>query len=164
MQAKKITINEVSAKLRSIRRARGLSLAEVELLSDGQIKAVVLGSYERGTRALSVKRAIEIANLYEIPVSQLFSEKKPNESTVEGRRVLDLRIISSRAQIDSPWRERFELLARFSRGILESRQDWNGQVLSIRGDDCRVLALLLNIESEELLRWLDSERVLLAIR
>jgi hypothetical protein len=78
--------------------------------------------------------------------------------------MLDLRTISSQAQRVSPSQERFIVVARFTRAILESRQDWNGEVLSIRSEDCRVLALILNIEIAALLQWLDDEKVLLAIR
>jgi transcriptional regulator with XRE-family HTH domain len=164
MQREKITMSEVSSKLRSLRRARGWPLADVEIASGGRLKAVVLGSYERGSRTLSVKRALEIAEIYEVPVSQLFSDKKSGAVEDVRRKMLDLRTLSARAQSESSMQERFLLLARFTRSILEYRQDWNGQVLSIRGEDCKTLALMLNLESEELLRWLDEEKVLLAIR
>ena len=59
--ATEITDTFVSERLRSIRRAQSLSLNDVEIASNGAIKAVVLGSYERGSRSLSVKRAIQIA-------------------------------------------------------------------------------------------------------
>ena len=164
MQIERITVSDISARLRSLRRARGWSLSDVETLSEGRLKAVVLGSYERGTRALSIKRALEIADLYGVPVTQIFTDKKSSPREVQGRRMLDLRTISTRAQLATPSQERFIVIARFTRAILESRQDWNGEVLSIRSEDCRVLALILNIEIAELLRWLDDEKVLLAIR
>ena len=164
MQEEKITVSDISAKLRSLRRARGWSLSEVEVMSKGRLKAVVLGSYERGSRTLSVKRALEIADLYGVPASQLFTDKKSFDSPTDSRRMLDLRTISRRAQIESPAQERFVMITRFTRSILESRQDWNGEVLSIRNEDCRALALILNIERAELLRWLNDEKVLLAIR
>jgi len=43
--ATEITDTFVSERLRSIRRAQSLSLNDVELASNGAIKAVVLGSY-----------------------------------------------------------------------------------------------------------------------
>jgi transcriptional regulator with XRE-family HTH domain len=164
MAMEKITITDVSAKLRALRRARGWSLLDVETRSQGQLKAVVLGSYERGTRSLSVKRAIEIADLYEIPLSQLFTDRKISPDVNTGRKMFDLRTISNRAQVPNVWRERFTILAGYTRAIVESRQDWNGEVLSVRSSDCAVLALILNIEHGELLQWLDDQKVLLAIR
>ena len=159
-----VTISDISAKLRTLRHARGWSLLDVERVSQGRIKAVVLGSYERGSRTLSVKRAIEIAGLYEIPLSQLFTDKKVTIDMNTGRKIFDLRTISARAQRPNEYSERFTILARYTRSIVESRQDWNGEVLSLRSSDCSVLALILNIEFSELMQWLDDQRVLLAIR
>jgi transcriptional regulator with XRE-family HTH domain len=164
MQAEEITIADVSAKLRALRRARGWSLMDVEIMSEGRLKAVVLGSYERGSRTLSVKRALEILELYGVPASQLFTEKKTFDSPSDTRRMLDLRTINRRAQVEGPWRERFLLIARFTRSILESRQDWNGEVLSLRTEDSKIIALILDINKAELLRWLDDEKVLVATR
>lgn len=159
-----MTMSEISAKLRALRRARGWSLTDVERVSRGRLKAVVLGSYERGSRSLSVKRALEIAELYEVPISQLFSDKKGTSPEVIGHKMLDLRTINTRAQSDNTARQRFMIIARFTRAILESRQDWNGEVLSIRSEDCRVLALILEIPLTELLKWLAEEKVLLTFK
>ncbi len=159
-----ITMSDISAKLRTLRRARGWSLLDVELQSKGKIKAVVVGSYERGTRTLSVKRAIEIAQLYEVPLSQLFTEKSYTPGSISGRKMLDLRTISRKAQIENQWTERFLILTRFTRAIVESRQDWNGEVLSLRSVDCGILALILNIDEAELMNWLDQEKILLTLR
>jgi transcriptional regulator with XRE-family HTH domain len=164
MQIEKITMSEICSKLRSLRRARGWSLMDVEIASGGRLKAVVLGSYERGARSLSVRRALEIAELYGVPASQLFSDKKSAASEDLRRKMLDLRTLNARAQTDSATQAHLLLLARFTRSILELRQDWNGQVLSIRAEDCKALALMLNIDNQELLKWLDEEKILLAIR
>ena len=88
-----ITIQQVSARLRAIRISRSLSLSDVEALSKGGLKAVVLGSYERGARTLSVKRAITIAALYDVPLSQLFTEELPVEVISAERTVIDLSLI-----------------------------------------------------------------------
>ena len=87
----RITPAQVGLRLRSIRRSRSLSLGDVEELSKGKLKAVVLGSYERGTRNLTVKRAIEIAEIYNIPVDQLLSEKVAEVLTSIPRLMLDIR-------------------------------------------------------------------------
>ena len=46
----------LGARLRSIRQQQGLSLQGVEEKSNGRWKAVVVGSYERGDRAISVAK------------------------------------------------------------------------------------------------------------
>src|SRR5690606_22454217 len=51
----------LGARLREARRARGLTLQDVEERSGGRWKAVVIGSYERGDRAVSAARLTELA-------------------------------------------------------------------------------------------------------
>jgi len=163
--ATKLTIEQVSARLRAIRTSKSLSLSDVETLSQGEIKAVVLGSYERGARTLSVKRAMALAALYEIPVTQLFGDQQTVELLHASTTVLDLRAINLRAQNESqPGQKRYLLLARLAQRITQSRQDWNGEVLSIRHSDLESLALLFDEPLSGVLYWLDEERVLLKAR
>jgi len=58
----------LGARLRSIRQQQGLSLQGVEEKSNGRWKAVVVGSYERGDRAVTVSRLAELADFYRVPV------------------------------------------------------------------------------------------------
>jgi transcriptional regulator with XRE-family HTH domain len=160
-----VTIQEVSAKLRAIRISKSLSLSEVEALSKGALKAVVLGSYERGARTLSVKRAIAIAALYQVPVSQLFSDEEPIELVSTGKVVIDLRAINRRALDPSHTEnERYQLLARIAQRIVRSRQDWNGEVLSLRQSDLETIAMLFNRPPSEVTTWMEAEQVLLKVR
>ena len=46
----------VGQRLRAIRQAQGLSLAEVEVRSEGKWSASAVGAYERGFRTLSLPR------------------------------------------------------------------------------------------------------------
>jgi transcriptional regulator with XRE-family HTH domain len=47
-------------------------------MSNGKYKSVVVGSYERGTRAISVNRLIELAELYEVPITEFFGLSNTN--------------------------------------------------------------------------------------
>jgi transcriptional regulator with XRE-family HTH domain len=58
-------------KLRAIRQQQGLSLHGVEQKSGGRWKAVVVGSYERGDRAVTVQKLAELADFYGVPVAEL---------------------------------------------------------------------------------------------
>jgi transcriptional regulator with XRE-family HTH domain len=157
-----ITFEEVGRRLRKIRSSRGFSLSEVESLSKGRLKAVVLGSYERGARALTVKRALEIAQIYQIPISRLFSDQTPLEIIHPGRTIVDLRAINRRALDEThQYHDRYILLARIAQRIVRARQDWNGEVLSLRESDIETIALVVDLQISETLAWLDSERVLL---
>ena len=64
----------LGARLRAIRTQQGLSLHGVEEKSQGRWKAVVVGSYERGDRAVTVQRLSELADFYGVPVNELLPE------------------------------------------------------------------------------------------
>ncbi len=51
---------EIGPILRKARQAKSLSLAKFEEYTNGDIKAVVMGSYERGDRQPTFKRVMEI--------------------------------------------------------------------------------------------------------
>ena len=61
----------LGARLRAIRTQQGLSLHGVEEKSRGRWKAVVVGSYERGDRSVTVQKLAELAEFYGVPVSEL---------------------------------------------------------------------------------------------
>src|ERR1041384_5290263 len=64
----------LGSKLRGIRQQQGLSLHGVEQKSGGRWKAVVVGSYERGDRAVTVQKLAELADFYGVPVAELLPE------------------------------------------------------------------------------------------
>ena len=146
--------------MRSIRRSRSLSLNEVESLSHGSLKAVVLGSYERGSRNLTIKRAIEIAKIYNIPVAEIVSEKAPSVTTSVPRLMLDIRALQRIGHAESERSRRF-LLSQLLRRILEDRQDWNGEIITLRESDLGIISLLLTMEKAEILEWLATSGILL---
>ena len=92
----------LGARLRSIRRQQGMTLHDVEERSGGQWKAVVVGSYERGDRAVSVAKLAELGEFYNVPVSELLpKEDLPSSATsaAASKIMLDLRKLS-RADLD----------------------------------------------------------------
>jgi len=137
----------VGKRLRTIRRQKGLSLHDVQNLSDTEFKASVLGAYERGERAISVLRQPQQAELYEVPADQLLASGRPPAArrdtnapgftvdlerlaTVEGGEAAVLRRLVQRLQVQ--------------------RQDFNGKVLTVRSDDMRLLATILGREPADL--------------
>ena len=72
------TIKDVQINLRKIRKSKGLTLAQVEALSNGVHRGMVVGSYERGSRSISVDRLIALAELYDVPVSEFFGVSNTN--------------------------------------------------------------------------------------
>lgn len=126
----------VGQRLRAIRQARGMSLADVEDRSNGQWSASAVGAYERGFRNLSLPRLHALAQYYNVPVSVLLGEPHPVSTPPDRRKiVLDLealRIIDASAPIQ-----------RFVQSIIEARGDFNGKVLSLRFDDLKALCTLV---------------------
>jgi len=128
--------SSVGQRLRAIRQAQGLSLAEVEARSDGRWSASAVGAYERGFRTLSLPRLKSLADFYRVPVAVLLGEPLPVEQTGERRKiVLDLEAMH---KIDPA-----APIRRFVQSIIESRGDFNGRVLSLRHDDLKALCTLV---------------------
>src|SRR5438876_4560188 len=74
----------LGSKLRAIRAQQHLSLHGVERKSGGKWKAVVVGSYERGDRAVSVQRLAELAEFYGVPVGELLPREHAPASGSSG--------------------------------------------------------------------------------
>ncbi len=148
----------IGARLRRVRRQQGLSLADVEERSDGNWKAVVVGAYERGDRAVSIARLAGLADFYGLPLSELLPGAQRNGA--EGRSagiVLDL--TSLEAGTSAP----LSVVARFAEQIQRTRGDHNGRVLSLRASDVQMLALTSGTSPADLIARLRDEGALLAV-
>jgi transcriptional regulator with XRE-family HTH domain len=142
----------LGARLRAIRTQQGLSLHGVEEKSQGRWKAVVVGSYERGDRAVTVQRLSELAEFYGVPVSELLPQGSPVILVEPTPRImLDLE------RLQQMPREQAAPLARYAATIQSQRGDYNGRVLSIRQEDLRSLAVIYdenpNVLTEQLIAW-----------
>lgn len=140
---------QVGERLRVIRKQKRLSLQEVEAQSAQEFKASVLGAYERGERALSVPRLDRLAQFYSVPVEQLLpreitgAEAAAIDSPINKKLAID---VSKLVQLSgSP----FEMLARYLRLIQVQRQDFNGRVITVRGDDTRAIAAMLDVPVDQ---------------
>jgi hypothetical protein len=56
------------------------------------------------------------------------------------------------------------LLLRLLRKIVEERQDWNGEVITLRESDLGNLEMLLATSKDELIKWLIASGILLQKR
>ena len=142
----------LGVRLRAIRSQQGLSLHGVEDKSEGRWKAVVVGSYERGDRAVTVQRLSELAEFYGVPVSELLPEADAIAAAEPAPRlVIDLE------QLSAVPGDRSAPLARYAKTIQSQRGDYNGRVLSIRAEDLRSLAIIYDASpsalTEQLITW-----------
>lgn len=153
--------SKVGARLRAIRRQKNYSLQHVEAISKDEFKASVLGAYERGERAISVPRLQRLARLYRVPVDQMLPADEPDSWSQGGEHVIDL-TDSARAEhrnnrpvtIDLTAVEQLsgqegEMIARYLRMIQVQRGDYNGRMLTIRRDDLRAVACVLDCHPDE---------------
>ena len=146
---------KVGERLRVIRRQKRLSLQEVESSSNEEFKASVLGAYERGERAISVPRLERLAKFYNVPVDQLLPREdvtEPSESDTPNNKKLAVDLLKLTQLSGQP----FEMLTRFLKMIQVQRQDFNGKVITVRGDDTRAIAAMLDVPVDHVGQRLDA--------
>lgn len=149
---------EISIRLRQIRKQQNLTLKQVEIRSRGKWKAVVIGSYERGTRSLSISKAKSLCEFYGVPLSALFqSEGIQQVPPSEGALRIDLRNLMSKISQNDPLIGQLHNLLSF---IARRRDDWNGEIMTIRLQDNEALGLLVQKEQSELRKALEIRDLL----
>jgi transcriptional regulator with XRE-family HTH domain len=146
---------EIGRRMRAARRKRGWTIAEMAEV--GQIKAVVIGSYERGSRNMPISRLGEIARILGVDVTYLLGQPISEEGSTQDL-TLDLRAIS-RPNFENP--TRLAIVVKYCAGIVKKRSDWNGEVLSIRASDLTNLSFAMGIEEADLSQWLIQENYLI---
>jgi transcriptional regulator with XRE-family HTH domain len=127
-----------------------MTLRDVMVRSSGRFKASVLGGYERGERAISVKRFVALAQFYGIPADRLLAEALTLINPA-GREevVIDLsalRLVGG---------EEGRVVAEFVHRIRSERRDYLGEVVTLRAGDLEVLSLASGRSPEDLRRRLE---------
>lgn len=146
---------DVGSRLRRIRSQQGLSLQDVERRSNGVWKAAVVGSYERGDRNISASKLCELAEFYGVSPSDVL----PTEDTVRPTE-RSAGIVIDLTKIHAGEGERWKGLRRYCESIQMQRGDYNRQLLSIRGDDLRALAVIMDASTDALVDELRAAGVL----
>ncbi len=132
----------VCQRLRSVREGRALTLLDVEQKSMGEVTAIALGSYERGDRQISLSKLLQLARVYELPASEILTQKI--ERVEPTRITIDLRKI--RKSVGGVALQ----IARALTEIASLRGDWNGEVISIRATDLTNLSLFTGLTASEI--------------
>ena len=128
--------------LRQLRKKKGFTLRQCEEASGGRFKAVVMGSYERGTRAISLERLQEIADFYEVPIQYFFTQGKVSSAVTSRALIIDLRKLRKTTVVDIS----VARIAEFLSILAAKRNDWNGELISLRTGDEDMLSFIANDE------------------
>jgi transcriptional regulator with XRE-family HTH domain len=148
----------VGERLRAIRRQKKLSLQEVEAISHEEFKASVLGAYERGERSISLPRLRRLADFYDVPIEQLLPKEVEladgRSASTSSKLAIDLVKL---ATIDGPG---FATLSRYLLMIQVQRGDFNGKVLTVRADDVRAIAVMLDVAIDDVRVHLEEIGIL----
>lgn len=127
-------------RLRRVRQQQRRSLHEVEAASRGELKASVVGAYERGERTVSISRLHLLADFYRVPVTELLPDtSEATPATGPERFVIDLVALEG-CKDEEP------VLARYVDSIRARRGDYNGRVLTMRAADLEALSAVLGEE------------------
>lgn len=137
-------------RLRQLRQQQRRSLHDVEEDSRGELKASVLGAYERGERAVSIDRLVRLAEFYRVPVSELLPPRPYAPHPDVGEVVIDLAALEERG---------IEAVRRYVGSIQARRGDYNGRVLTVRRSDLETLAAFLDATPQALRRQLSKEGI-----
>ncbi|WP_164860559.1 helix-turn-helix transcriptional regulator [Rhodococcus sp. X156] len=135
----------LGGRLREVRKGLGLSLQAVQEKSDGQWKAVVVGSYERGDRGLTMIRLAALARFYGVGVAELIPELRADAKPV--RLVLNVDRVRQLTQEQAqPVRQHVETVLH--------RRGGTSTLLEMRAADLDVLASANNTTGAQLLNQL----------
>lgn len=136
---------EVGTRLRGIRNQLGMTLRDVEKKSGGRWKAVVVGSYERADRSVSLPKLRELAEFYDVDVAELLPGGMSKITEEPPPLVVDL----SGLRAASTERELWPLV-RFVADVRSRRGDRAGDRVTLRSADARALAILLDVPTDSI--------------
>lgn len=146
---------EVGSRLRAIRNQLGLTLRDVEQRSDGRWKAVVVGSYERADRSVSLPRLHELAAFYGVDVAELLPGGMPELSDEPPPLVIDLSGLRAASTDRELWP-----LVRFVADVRSRRGDRSSDRVTLRSADARALAILMDVPTDDIEDFLRDRRLL----
>jgi transcriptional regulator with XRE-family HTH domain len=159
------TTKSIAERVRSIRHGRGWSLADVEAMSGGRVRVAALGSYERCERAMTLERVIELANIFGVPLTYLVCAPEKDTTSRTGAGVMinlrRARMMAENSSVENT--ATIQILSVFLMWMAGRRNDWNGEVMSIRQSDLSTLALMTFKTENELLEWLTANKLLVIV-
>jgi transcriptional regulator with XRE-family HTH domain len=136
--------------IRAARERAGLSLRDLERLSDGRFKPSAVGGYERGERDISAERFVTIAYL----VGRL-----PEDLLADALRALFPRshrgISIDLKKLREARGDAVEAVGGYARQLQLVRRDYFSDVITFRSGDLEIVAADAGAEVSELLRTIE---------
>jgi len=123
-----------------------LTLRRAADAAGGRFAATSIAGYERGERAITVERFIELASLYQVRPERLFAEAV---RSIEGRSP----VVVDRDKLSRPLGREASVLGIFVDEVARLRRV-ESNILSIRGGDVQVLATMSGRREEDFLERL----------
>ena len=143
----------LGARLRAVRRQHGMTLRQVHQRSGNRWSTVVLGSYERADRAMSVTTLADLAAFYGMATEDLLPTDPTSAQPHHADRKLTIdlqRIPTLPGRLAGP-------LARYTAAIQHQRHSHTGAALTIRDQDLQTLAVIYDTDphtlTETLTHW-----------
>jgi transcriptional regulator with XRE-family HTH domain len=64
---------DITSALKTVRLLKGFTLEHVELVSNGEFTAQAVGSYERNSRTISLKRLLRLCEIYQVSMYEIIN-------------------------------------------------------------------------------------------
>jgi hypothetical protein len=150
--------HKLGRALRALRIARNWTLNDFERASSGTVKAVVLGSYERGSRSITVSKLETIIAIYGVPITAVLQSNSELSYAAPKNVIIDLRKLREVCSVKDS--KNLMALHTFTNGIANTRKDYNGEILSLRGSDVDFLAMMSSSSKEKMLAEFATLKVI----
>jgi transcriptional regulator with XRE-family HTH domain len=140
----------IGEALRRARKRRGMTLHEVDRISQGRFKPSSVGSYERGTRTISAPLFCELSALYGVLPDRLLSEAL---AASQSEPVADVVIDITRLPRLSG--EEARVVIEFVEQVQAQRRGPHSDLISLRTGDLQILAAAAGVQPRVLLNALS---------
>ena len=105
--------------------------------------------HERGERVISVLRLERLARFYGVTVDQLLPRDKQREDAAQPGTAAPKKLRIDVAKLSALEGDQFKMLERLLRMIQVQRQDFNGKVITVRANDTRAIAVMLDVSIDD---------------
>jgi hypothetical protein len=110
-----------------------------------------------------VKKASELSHFYEVPLSYLLTGHSPTQATSHTI-VMDLRRVRELSELSTNQSLTQKILFSFLFGIIKERQDFNGEILSLRKSDIDFLTTTIGCSEDAFEIYLRQYNLLFETR